>query len=140
MKKFIAEFSWKGERVMNGLMKSERTRKVLKVGLNVLFIATFICVGFVIPVSAADPKLPTDSVNQVQEVFKIGLLILGLVAQVIGAYMVAYGVYQLIFGHRNDDPERQLTGAKYLGIGALLVALPMIVNGLKLWEYIGKTK
>ena len=93
---------------MNGLMKSERTRKVLKVGLNVLFIATFICVGFVIPVSAADPKLPTNSVNQVQEVFKIGLLILGLVAQVIGAYMVAYGVYQLIFGHRNDDPESAL--------------------------------
>ena len=62
--------------------------------------------------------------------------IIDTIFQVVGVILTAFAVGQLVLAFKNEDADSKARATTMIVVGLVLIALPTVLKGLKLWNNI----
>ena len=108
-----------------------RTLKRVRQAMPFLLIALTIIVSYSAPVYADYGDTIKDVMNSMVEVVET-------IFKAVGAILGVYSVGQLILAFKNEDADSKSRASTMLVVAIALIAMPGIIDSLKLTDYITK--
>lgn len=115
---------------MNTLLKSDRTKKVIKVVAIVAMVALF---GYLCMNGMAFAEY-TETIKGVLEKM---ISVVGTVFQAVGVILSVYSVGQLVLAFKNEDADSKSRASTMLVVGVVLIAMPAVIEGVGLLDMFG---
>lgn len=116
---------------MKNLIKSIRREDMIKF-LSFALVFGFCALTIVCPVFASE----TGADATVRDIIGNFVGIICMIFQAVGVILGVYSVGQLVMAFKNEDADSKTRAGTMLVVAIVLIALPTIVQGLKLIDKI----